>query len=168
MAKKKDKGWIKVYRSVQDNFIWKSSEAFDRRSAWLDLLLTANHEDRTIMVNGRAKTIGEGQRWISQAALAKRWRWSRNKVNRFLHLLVEQGMVQLSGTPSGTLLTLVNYGKFQGGRTAGGATDGTTYGATDGTTDGAQSRINKQELYNKNDKQDALPRRVPLSDGVWQ
>ena len=165
MAKKKDRGWIKVFRTIQTNFIWTSSEPYDKRSAWIDLLLSVNHEDRTIMINGRPQKIGEGQRWLSQTALAKRWKWSRNKVNRFLHILVEQQMVTLSGTPSGTLLTIVNYGKFQSGRTADGATDGATDRTTDGATDGAQTRTNKQELINKNDKTNARARTSLFQEG---
>jgi hypothetical protein len=164
MAKKKDRGWIRVYRSIKHNFLWTSSEPYDKRSAWIDLLLSVNHEDRTIMINGRPQVIGEGQRWLSQIALAKRWKWSRNRVNRYLHILVEQRMVTLSGTPSGTLLTIVNYGNFQTGRATDGATDGATDRTSNGATDGAQTITNKQELINKNDKQIARPRKLISED----
>ena len=155
MAKKKDKGWIKLYRQVTDTYIWAANEPFDRRSAWIDLLLMANHEERSFLLrNGKNQTVKEGQLFTSTGHLAQRWHWSRGRVNRYLGLLSEQGMVTVSGTPSGTLLTLVKYGDFQHGRTANGTTDGTAHGTTDGTTDGTRTRTYIQELYNKNVKQE--------------
>ena len=38
-------GWFKVERAIQDHSIWKSREPFDRRSAWIDLILLANYKD---------------------------------------------------------------------------------------------------------------------------
>ena len=35
--KKKNGGWIKLYRQLQQNPIWQSSEPFSRRDAWVDL-----------------------------------------------------------------------------------------------------------------------------------
>lgn len=152
---KKDKGWIKLYRQISDSYIWTASEPFDRRSAWIDLLLMANHEERSFLLrNGKNQTVQEGQLFTSTGHLAERWHWSRGRVNRYLALLSEQGMCKVSGTPSGTLLTLINYGNFQHGRTANGTTDGTSDGTTDGTTDGTRTRTNIQELYNKNVKQE--------------
>lgn len=141
---KKNRGWIRLYRQIQDSAIWKVSDKFNRRDAWIDLLLMANHEDRTIVIDGKPKVIHAGQRWTSSAILAERWRWSRNKVLRYLRLLKELGMVTTNGTTSGTLITIVKYEDFQSqGYTSGaanGATDGAALGATDGATDGAQTR----------------------------
>lgn len=152
---KKNKGWIKLYRQITDTYIWEANEPFDRRSAWIDLLLMANHEERSFLLrNGQNQIVQEGQLFTSSGHLAKRWHWSRGRVNRYLVLLSEQGMCKVSGTPSGTLLTLVNYGNFQRGRTANGTANSTTGGASDGTTDGTRTRTNIQELYNKNVKQE--------------
>ena len=155
MAKKKDRGWIKLYRQITDTYIWEAKEPFDRRSAWIDLLLMANHEERSFLLrNGRNQIVGEGQLFTSIGHLAERWHWSRGRVNRYLGLLSEQGMCTVSGTPSGTLLTLVKYGDFQHGRTADRTPNGTTDDTSDGTTDGSRTRTNIQELINKNVKQE--------------
>lgn len=148
---RKNKGWIKVYRQLQSNPIWTSSEPFDRRSAWIDLLLMVNHEQRTLQLrNGNYITIEAGQCFTSVAHLANRWHWSPNKVRRYLHTLSEQDMCTQSGTPSGTLLTLIKYDNFQSGRRADGTTDGTTDETTDGTTDGTRTRTNIKNYINKN------------------
>lgn len=168
MAKKKDKGWVKVYRQITDTRIWTTNEPFDRRSAWIDLLMMANHEERSLLLrNGHTQIVKAGQLFTSTVQLADRWHWSRGKVNRYLALLSEQGMCTVSGQPSGTLLTLVKYEDFQHGRTADRTANGTTGGTSDGTTDGTRTRTNIQELYNKNVKQEgaAAPNR---SSGRYQ
>lgn len=152
---KKDKGWIKLYRQISDSYIWTSCEPFDRRSAWIDLLLMANHEERSFLLkNGRNQIVQEGQLFTSLDHLAERWHWSRNRVRRYLALISAQGMCTVKGTPSGTLLTLVNYGNFQHGWHTNGQANGQTSGQADGQTDGQRTITNIQELYNKNVKQE--------------
>lgn len=154
MGAKKNRGWVKLHRQITDSYIWATTEPFDRRSAWVDLILMANHEERSFMLrNGKEQIVKEGQLWTSTVHLAERWHWSRNRVNRYLHLLSEQGMCTVSGQQYGTLLTLIKYSDFQYGRTPDGTANGTTDGTSDGTTDGTRTRINK-ELYNKNVKQE--------------
>ncbi len=167
MAKRKDKGWIKVFRQITDTRIWTTTEPFDRRSAWIDLLLMANHEERALMLrNGCTQIVKAGQLFTSINHLAERWHWSRGKVNRYLALLSEQGMCTVSGQPTGTLLTLVKYEDFQHGRTANGTANGTTDGTSDGTTDGTRTRTNIQELNNKNVKQEGAA--APNRSGRYQ
>jgi hypothetical protein len=39
-------GWIKLYRKLWDDEIWDDElEPHNKRSAWIDLLMMANHED---------------------------------------------------------------------------------------------------------------------------
>lgn len=149
--KKKNGGWIKLYRQIQQNPIWQSSEPFSRRDAWVDLLLLANHEERVIIVNGKKKVIGEGQHWTSYRILADRWHWSHGKVKRYFELLKELNMVQVNGTPNGTLLTVINYSFFQGGCNTKRNTDGSTDGLSDGLSDGLQTRT-IQELNTRMNK----------------
>lgn len=147
----KNNGWVKLHRQVQANPIWTSSEPFDRRSAWVDLILMANHEERQIQLrNGQWIVVGAGQCFVSITHLSERWHWSAGKVRRYLRTLSEQQMCTLTGTPSGTLLTLVKYSFFQGGRRANGTTDGTADGTSDGTTDGTRTRTINNNYINKN------------------
>lgn len=116
MPRKDKRGWIKLHRSIQDSAIWNIDDSFSRRSAWIDLLLMVNHEDRTIIVNGKKQVIEAGQRWTSVRTLANRWQWTRDRVMRYLKLLESLDMITLDRTPNGTLLTVVNYGFYQDGR----------------------------------------------------
>jgi DNA replication protein DnaD len=173
MANKK-LGYVPLYRSIQDNWIWKFREPFDHRSAWVDLLLLVNHKEEKIPVGTRIQTIKPGQRWLSYQWLGTRWGWSRRKVLRFIAQLVSDGMVQVDGTTNGTLLTIVNWGFFNGSGTTDGTTndttndttDGITPITTDGTTDGIQT-INKEKENDKEGKKIRTPA-PPNDGGEWQ
>lgn len=42
-------GWVKIYRSIQDNDLWLA-EPFTWAQAWIDLLLNANHKAASFWV----------------------------------------------------------------------------------------------------------------------
>lgn len=107
-------GWISVHRKIRDCIIWTDNEPFDRRSAWIDLLLMANHEEKRIIFNGDPITVGMGQRITSMRKLAERWHWSRDRVKRYLDLLEGEQMITKKCDNTKTLLTIVNYEKYQG------------------------------------------------------
>lgn len=134
------KGYILLHRQIWDNRIWKRSEPFDGRSAWIDLLLMANHADNESIRGMSVIKIKRGQIHTSIVNLAKRWHWSRGKVNRYLLLLSEQQMVQVDSTTNGTTLTIVKYEVFQDWRTTNDTTSSTTNDTTNGTTSGSLTK----------------------------
>lgn len=156
MAKKKKEkqGWIKLHRQIMDNDLWNMPEPFDRRSAWIDLLMLMNHEPRAVPLrNGNIIYLEAGQHFTSMDTLAARWHWSRGKVIRYMKLLCKLEMCTCNATADGTTITVIKYSFFQGGRTANGTTDGTSGGTTDGTTDGTRTRNTKNNnirMSNKN------------------
>ena len=82
-------------------------------------------------------------------------------------------MVHIDGTPNGTALTVINWGKFQNQRTTDEATDEATDGASDEATDGAQTRM-KKNVKEEKEKPAALPSEErqeddydPEDDGPW-
>ena len=147
MADKK-KGFSPIWRDVQDHWIWKSDEPFDSRSAWIDLILSVNHEEKKIKINNNLVTIHAGQMWTSYQKLANRWNWSRERVYRYTKMLKSDGMICLDATPCGTLLTLINYENFQLHGNTHEATDETTDEATPKTTD--EATVEAQTIINKN------------------
>lgn len=83
-------GWISVYRQIVDNWIWKSKEPFDKRSAWIDLLLMVNRKDEEVEFNGKIIAVKRGQRITSIEKLSDRWNWSRHKVSNYLNQLEKE------------------------------------------------------------------------------
>ena len=107
------KGWIMVHRKIQDCWIWEGEEPFDMRSAWIDLLMMVNHEDKKLFFNGEVEVIRKGQRITSVRTLAERWHWSKNRVLKFLRLLESDRMIKRDSDNHRTLLTIVNYDTYQ-------------------------------------------------------
>lgn len=111
----KSKGWVLLYRSIRDSWIW-DKKPFSHGQAWIDLILDVNHDTGKFYLNGKLKEIGRGQKWTSVRTLAARWGWRNEDVINFLRALEDDGMITRETTQSGTLLTLINYGDFQDAR----------------------------------------------------
>lgn len=107
------KGYIKLFRQIQDCWIWDTGR-FDKRSAWIDLLMLANHGDKKIVFNGQYITIRIGQYLTSIRKLSDRWGWSVSTVSTFLSLLEEDLMIKKESDNHRTLITIINYEVFQG------------------------------------------------------
>lgn len=107
------KGWARVHRKIES---WKYyfSEPFTYGSAWLDLIIFANHKDNIVNIRGNLITIKRGQIGWSEDTLARRWTWSRGKVRRFLRMLeIEQQIVQQKDRFITTIITILNYENYQ-------------------------------------------------------
>ncbi len=100
------------------------AEPFTKTMAWIDLLLLANHEDEYIVKRGIKILVKRGTVEYDLDSLAKRWRWSRGKVERYL--TGRQTSNQTSNQKSNvtTLISIVNYeGYLENGSENGKAND---------------------------------------------
>ena len=77
------------------------------------MLLTANHSDVRIRFNGDFITVEKGQILTSIRTLADKWRWSVDKVSRFLKLIESDGMIKKDSDNFRTLITIENYELYQ-------------------------------------------------------
>ena len=105
-------GWIKIHRQIQNCLIW-DDKPFNMASAWIDLLLLANHEDKETIFDKKPILVKRGQRITSVRELAGRWGWGKDKTLRFLRLLESEKMIVKDSDSRRTLLTIVNYGIYQ-------------------------------------------------------
>ncbi|MDU7250874.1 MAG: DnaD domain protein [Clostridium sp.] len=156
MAEGKEKGWISLYRAMEDGWLWED-KPFARGQAWIDLLLQANHKDKKTFSKGELVIVKRGSFLTSDQILADRWGWSRKKVRTFLEVLVKEQMIELKRSPKGTSLTLTNWDLYQG--------LGTTEEqqkiqqrdnrrTTEGTTEGQQKNTNNNDNNVNNDNND--------------
>jgi len=151
-------GWFKVERALADHWLWKSNEPFDKRSAWIDLILLANYKDFKTSYKGRIVYRKRGEVNTSVVYLAKRWRWDRRKVNRFLMALEMDGMLHVNSTSDGTTITIENYNKYQDTGTAYSTGDGTPHGTTHGTPHGTHDKKTiKEVIIDKKGKKGEIP-----------
>lgn len=143
-------GWVKLYRAVQEHWLW-SDKPFAKGQAWIDLILLANHEDVQVLRGNQLQTFCRGEVAAAMRDLAIRWGWSKHKVHDFLTMLESEGMIGTAKGPQGTIIKLSNYAAFQDD----GAEDGNAKGTQKdhvGTTSGPRRDRNKNEKNEKNDK----------------
>ena len=140
MARDSSKNWFKVYRDLLTEELW-TSEKFTTGQAWVDLIGMANYADVEKIYKGQFQQVRRGQIVTSIRALAERWHWSREKTNRTLKSFEMAKMLTMTTTTNGTVLTLENYDKYQGGQ----ATKPTTNLATDLATTLATEPTHKKK-----------------------
>lgn len=144
-----DRNWIKLNRNIFYNSLWEDKEPFDKRSAWIDLLMLANHSDHKIIQDGKITMAKRGDVNRSISFLAKRWRWSFKKVLRFINLLESDKMVIRNSTTHGTTITIVNYNKYQTRGKTDDLTDDRTHDRTVDQTKGEPMHTYKKEEERK-------------------
>jgi len=128
--------YIKLHRSSQDNILY-FAEPFTKWQAWQDMILIANHKKGALVVRWNIIDLNRGQLWHSEDTLAERRKRSRGKVRRFLEYLETIQQIVQHKSKVKSVITIINYDKYQWNDT------------TDGTTDGHQTV--QQTDTNKND-----------------
>ena len=105
-------GWLKLHRKYRDSDLWLC-EKFTRGQAWIDLLMLANFEKSYFYKRDVKINVLPGQVARSEVELADRWKWSRNKVRKFLNdLEKEQQIIQQKSNVT-QILTIVNFEEYQ-------------------------------------------------------
>ena len=66
------------------------------------------------MFNGELIEVKKGSKITSLRQLSDRWKWSTNKVKKYLEQLQKDGMINYKSDNKKTLLTIENYGVYQG------------------------------------------------------
>lgn len=157
-------GFIPISRKLFTNFLWEEKREFSRAEAWIDLLQLARFEANSTkeIINGKVIEYERGERPLSLRLLADRWQWSKNRVDKFLDLLVSERMIAkrtATGTPEGTtngtgsgtkqtVVTICNYDSYNQTSKKEGQQAGQRKGQPSGQVAG-QSR----DKYNKDKKE---------------
>ena len=152
-----DNGYIKLYRTIRGNWVWQDAEML---RAWLDLLMLVNHKDQKVPFDGKLVTVKKGSTITSLRKLALQWGWSKDKTARFLDILESDGMIRQTRDTKKTLISVVNYGFYQG-KGPSSETPKRHRRDTDKDTDETQNGTNKNDKecirMNKNEEEKALP-----------
>lgn len=105
-------GWIKLHRQIEENELW-FSEKFTKAQAWIDLLLLARHKPGLIDIRGIEIKLQSGQLCYSQLTLAKRWKWDRKTVKKFLKNLEKREMLDIRINKVTTIISIKNWFSYQ-------------------------------------------------------
>jgi hypothetical protein len=145
-------GWIKLHRAIMDHPDWLS-EPFTKAQGWVDILLLANHKVGHIRKRGILIEVQRGQVGYSEETLAARWKWSREKVRRFLGRLGADGQISRKPVQQNpklsSLITITNYDLYQSSET------------TNETTEKHQT-VQEQELKNVKNKKPFLSNSIEV------
>ena len=135
--------------------LWNEARVFSRWEAWTDLIQLAAWGDHERMVDGKLTKIGRGEVCASLRFLARRWSWSKSKVQRFLALMEKMERIagQSRDGQRDTYL-LVNYDAYQSGRDSGETLNGTSAGQR--RDSGETKRKKKKEGIRKDKEQPTL------------
>lgn len=100
-------GWIKLHRQLLE---WEWIEDPMVLAFWIQLLLTTNTQDK----RRRGQTIKKGQKLTSIRNLSEDFHMAPNTVQRILRNLEESGEIKVESDKHGTIITVVNFTKYQG------------------------------------------------------
>lgn len=107
-------GWIKIHRKIFDNSIWNLREPYDKRSAWIYLLLKASHEDMAVEFKGETVNLKSGTLIDTYRHFSDTWMWPLARVQRYIEKLKAIQMINAERYKGGTLITIVNWEFYQG------------------------------------------------------
>ena len=144
----KDSGWIKLHRKIQE---WELyfSEPFTKTQAWIDLILLANHQKKSITIRGNIVDVDKGEIGWSEENLGERWKWSRGKVRRFLEWLETRQQIVQQKSAVLSKIKITNYKNYQ--------LNDTSDSTTDGQQTVQQTDINKNVKKEKKEKNTERP-----------
>jgi uncharacterized phage protein (TIGR02220 family) len=107
-----EKGWICLYRKIRECWVWED-KPYSKGQAWIDLMLSANHDDRKIPLGNELIFVERGSFVTSEVKLMERWGWGKQKVRAFLKMLEQDGMICKKTDRKKTTITIVNYRDYQ-------------------------------------------------------
>lgn len=147
-------GWIKLNRSIQENWLWEE-KPFDKKSAWIDLLLMANHKNNKFPLGNEIIEVEQGSFITSEIKLMNRWGWSKTKLRNFLKLLESEKMITKVVDRKKTTISIVNYKVYQGSEDQEETTE-KPQEDQEKTIEKPQEDTNKNDNNEKNDKNNIM------------
>jgi hypothetical protein len=104
-----DNSFIKLYRKIQDNWIWDNPLYL---KCWIDMLMRASIKPSSMLLNNQIIEVNRGEIVFSQRNFAKRNNMSRQQLRTFLTKLEKSKMIRSKSNPDVTHLILVGYSTY--------------------------------------------------------
>ncbi len=111
-------GWIKLFRSIKNHWLFPKSRPFTPFEAWIFILIEVNHNGEKCVFGYDILDCPRGDKLYSFDTWAKKFNWNKSKVRRFFNLLQKDNMIVLKSEQKTTRLTVCNYDSYQSYRNA--------------------------------------------------
>ena len=105
-----NKGWIKIHRGICDSAIFNDAEAL---KLWIYILCNAAHKDHDTIYYGKVVHLKKGEFITGRKVLSQKLCTTEYRVHRTLLLLEKLGNVHITSNNRFTLVSVVNWGKYQ-------------------------------------------------------
>lgn len=117
------RGYIALWRKIEDHPFYNEPRVFSKYEAWLDLLRDAQHEKepKKVVIGMTVLTCHYGELLRSIRTYARQWNWSEAKVRRFLKLLKKMGQIDYKSEGKTTRIIIINYALYDPRRRKGDA-----------------------------------------------
>ena len=141
-----DCGWIKLYRSILNNPFMRSVDVL---GTWVYILLNVAYQPEDVVFEGKRITLQPGQGIFKLRQMAKELGVSRSTLHRTIMLFKSETQIETQTTPRNTLISVVNWEKYQIVGTQNGTQVGHNWDTT-GTQNASLPIINKRNKEYKN------------------
>lgn len=106
-------GWIALYRAIMEHWIWNTSP--QRLKRWIYILFCVAWQEKVVGFGDKEVTLKRGQMVTSIRRLMGMWNTNSTTVRNTLDSFVEHGMIEVKTEPKMTIITVLNYDKYQQG-----------------------------------------------------
>lgn len=117
-----DKSWIKLYRKMQDHWVYKNP---NYTNIWLAILWGTNWKQSKVLVHGKLVIVERGEILTSIRTLAQQSHTSEKSVRNFLKHAEVDGMILPKKGTAATHFIVLNYNDLQEQQSTEGHTEGT-------------------------------------------
>ena len=108
-----EQGWISFDRKIKKHWLFTEKRTFSKFEAFTDLLLSVNHADAKILIDGKLVEVKKGQKITSLRQLSENWSWSVTKTKNYLELLQSDNIISYFSDTKKTVITMTNWELYQ-------------------------------------------------------
>ena len=158
-------GWIAIHRGSLEHELFERAPVTEWE-AWARLIARAAWKKTTHRIRGNVHDVERGSFYCTLRELQAEFMWgSPNRVERFLKMLSERNMAEVSRETAKTYITICNYDKYQSNENGDGTANGT---AVDTATEQPRNTKGTSKQINKKQKGAGAPAvRLEKFDEFW-
>ena len=146
-------GWIKLYRKLLDDPLWKDCKD-NQKIIMITLLLMANHETNTWIFGGEPYKVEPGEFVTSLNSLSRETGYSVSIVRNTLEKLKKHDFLTYQSTNKNRLIRINNWGKYQDKKEDDNKQEDKQL-ASDSQAPSKQLATNKNDKNDKNEKKNS-------------